>query len=103
MCVCACWVHVVCVHVFCLYGQDRAEARSVHDRSGLPFFEVFVDAPLAVCESRDVKGLYKKARAGEIKGSHPLCSPLVHHRLARPQTQIKHTLFCIIWDYCPDC
>lgn len=32
------------------------------------FFEVFVDAPLHVCEQRDVKGLYKKARAGEIKG-----------------------------------
>jgi sulfate adenylyltransferase len=32
------------------------------------FVEVFVDAPLEVCESRDVKGLYKKARAGEIKG-----------------------------------
>lgn len=36
--------------------------------AGLPFFEVFVHAPLEVCESRDVKGLYKKARAGEIKG-----------------------------------
>jgi adenylylsulfate kinase len=31
------------------------------------FFEVYVSAPLEVCESRDVKGLYKKARAGEIK------------------------------------
>lgn len=48
--------------------QDREEARSVHASSGLPFFEVFVHAPLEVCESRDVKGLYKKARAGEIKG-----------------------------------
>lgn len=32
------------------------------------FFEVFVDTPLSVCESRDVKGLYKKAREGSIKG-----------------------------------
>ncbi|HAJ91372.1 MAG TPA: hypothetical protein DCO71_01905, partial [Gammaproteobacteria bacterium] len=32
------------------------------------FIEVFVDAPLEVCEARDPKGLYKKARAGEIKG-----------------------------------
>ena len=32
------------------------------------FVEVFADAPLEVCEQRDVKGLYKKARAGEIKG-----------------------------------
>lgn len=44
------------------------EARKVHDTAGLPFFEIFVDAPLDICESRDVKGLYKKARAGEIKG-----------------------------------
>lgn len=43
------------------------EARdTVRDRIG-DFVEVFVDAPLAVCEDRDVKGLYKKARAGEIK------------------------------------
>ena len=34
---------------------------------GLPFFEVFVDTPLEECERRDVKGLYKKARAGIIK------------------------------------
>lgn len=48
--------------------QDRTEARRIHEKAGLPFFEVFVNAPLDVCESRDVKGLYKKARAGQIKG-----------------------------------
>ena len=32
------------------------------------FIEIFVDAPLEVCEKRDPKGLYKKARAGELKG-----------------------------------
>lgn len=36
----------------------------------MPFIEVYIDAPLAVVEARDPKGLYKKARAGEIKGSH---------------------------------
>ncbi|KAJ3614446.1 hypothetical protein NHX12_018019 [Muraenolepis orangiensis] len=40
----------------------------IHEAAGLPFFEVFVDAPLDVCEQRDVKGLYKRARAGEIRG-----------------------------------
>lgn len=50
--------------------QDRNEARKIHASSGLPFFEVFIHAPLEVCEKRDVKGLYKKARAGEIKGWH---------------------------------
>lgn len=48
--------------------QDRLNARKIHEAAGLPFFEVFVDAPLDVCEQRDVKGLYKKARAGEIRG-----------------------------------
>lgn len=53
--------------------QDRNNARRIHEGASLPFFEVFVDAPLHVCEQRDVKGLYKKARAGEIKGE-PKCS-----------------------------
>lgn len=39
------------------------------------FLEVFVDTPLAVCEKRDVKGLYKKARAGELKGFTGIDSP----------------------------
>lgn len=47
---------------------DRNMARAIHQKSGLPFFEVFVDTPLEVCEQRDVKGLYKKARDGIIKG-----------------------------------
>lgn len=50
------------------YAKDRENARKVHKDAGLQFYEVFVDTPLEVCEQRDVKGLYKKARAGEIKG-----------------------------------
>lgn len=50
------------------YLKDREQARKIHEDSGLRFFEVFVDTPLEVCEQRDVKGLYKKARAGIIKG-----------------------------------
>ena len=44
--------------------------RRVHEnsKSPLPFIEVFVDTPLEECELRDTKGLYKKARAGLIKG-----------------------------------
>jgi hypothetical protein len=52
----------------CTVFQDRENARKIHESAGLPFFEIFVDAPLNICESRDVKGLYKRARAGEIKG-----------------------------------
>ena len=49
------------------YRRDRDEVRALHDASGMDFIEVFVDVPLEVAESRDPKGLYKKARAGEIK------------------------------------
>lgn len=49
------------------YRSDRDEVRRLHDAAGLPFVEVHVDCSLAVAESRDPKGLYKKARAGEIK------------------------------------
>jgi len=50
------------------YRGDRARARAIHEAAGLRFLEVFVDTPLEVCEARDPKGLYKKARAGEITG-----------------------------------
>lgn len=43
-------------------------ARKIHEDSELPFFEIFVNASLKICEARDVKGLYKKARSGIIKG-----------------------------------
>ena len=47
------------------YKRDRDAVRAMHE--GLNFVEVFVDTSLEVCEERDPKGLYKKARAGEIK------------------------------------
>ena len=50
------------------YRADRARVRALHAASGLPFIEVFVDTPIEVCEARDPKGLYKKARAGQITG-----------------------------------
>ncbi|MAE65713.1 MAG: adenylyl-sulfate kinase [Phycisphaeraceae bacterium] len=50
------------------YRSDRDLVRALHDEAGIPFLEVYVDAPLDVAEQRDPKGLYKKARAGEIKG-----------------------------------
>ncbi len=50
------------------YIKDRDIARDLHKNDDLPFLEVYVDCPLDVAEERDPKGLYKKARAGEIKG-----------------------------------
>lgn len=55
------------------YISDRALVRELHEKSSLRFIEVFVDAPLEIVEERDPKGLYKKARTGEIKGT-PLTS-----------------------------
>ena len=49
------------------YNGDRDEVRALHDTAELPFVEVFVDCSLSTAEERDPKGLYKKARAGEIK------------------------------------
>ncbi|HEX8084028.1 MAG TPA: adenylyl-sulfate kinase [Solirubrobacteraceae bacterium] len=50
------------------YKADRELARQVHEDAGIDFLEVFVDTPLEECERRDPKGLYARARAGEIKG-----------------------------------
>jgi bifunctional enzyme CysN/CysC len=50
------------------YKADRDMVRASHEAAGLAFIEVFVDTPLEVCEARDPKGLYAKARAGEITG-----------------------------------
>ena len=49
------------------YRADRRMVRDMHEESGLPFLEVFVDTSIDICEERDPKGLYKRARAGEIK------------------------------------
>lgn len=50
------------------FAEDRDMARKIHKDADLKFYEIFVDTPLSVCESRDVKGLYKKAREGAIQG-----------------------------------
>jgi len=69
------------------YRADRDLVRALHDEAKLPFLEVYVETPLEVAEQRDPKGLYKKARAGEIKGftgiddpyEEPLNAELVLH------------------------
>jgi bifunctional enzyme CysN/CysC len=50
------------------YRADRDMVRNRHDASGVPFVEVHVATPLAECERRDPKGLYAKARRGELRG-----------------------------------
>lgn len=57
------------------YRADRDSARELHKQANLPFIEVFVDIPVQVAEQRDPKGLYKKARAGEIKEFTGISAP----------------------------
>lgn len=57
------------------YRADRDAARKLHQDAGIPFIEVYADAPLDVVESRDPKGLYKKAKAGEIKEFTGISAP----------------------------
>ena len=57
---------VALVPVISPYQADRDRARAIHAEAGLRFLEVWVDTPIEVCEARDPKGLYAKARAGEI-------------------------------------
>jgi bifunctional enzyme CysN/CysC len=71
------------------YQADRERARASHSEAGLPFVEIFVDTPLAVCEARDPKGMYAKARAGEIKNftgvNDPYEAPESPHLRLRPE------------------
>ncbi len=57
------------------YRAARDFARALHEAADLPFIEVFVDTPLEECERRDPKGLYAKARAGEITGMTGIDDP----------------------------
>ncbi|MBI2709004.1 MAG: adenylyl-sulfate kinase [Actinobacteria bacterium] len=50
------------------YRADRDRVRARHTEAGVRFLEVFIDTPIEECERRDPKGLYAKARAGEITG-----------------------------------
>ncbi|MHB8531866.1 MAG: adenylyl-sulfate kinase, partial [Solirubrobacteraceae bacterium] len=50
------------------YAADRQSAAALHGAEDLEFLEIFVDAPLELCEQRDPKGLYRRARAGELAG-----------------------------------
>jgi len=59
---------VALVPVISPYRAGRTHARQLHEAAGLTFVEVFVDTPIEVCEQRDPKGLYAKARAGELTG-----------------------------------
>ena len=66
------------------FQADREQVKSIVGSEN--YFEVFVDTPLEICEQRDVKGLYKKARAGEVKNFTGISSP--YERPTRPDVVI---------------
>jgi len=57
------------------YRADRLRVRQLHEVAELAFLEVFVDTPREICESRDPKGLYQKARAGAIENFTGVSDP----------------------------
>ena len=69
------------------YKGDRDEVRELHEQTGLAFIEVFVDCSLAEAEKRDPKGLYKKARAGEIKNFTGIDDP--YEAPVNPEIHLK--------------
>jgi adenylyl-sulfate kinase len=57
------------------YAADRQMAREIHERAGHVFLEAWTDTPLAICEKRDCKRLYERARRGELAGVTGLDAP----------------------------
>lgn len=64
---------VVVVSLISPFREERAMARRI--AGDVPFLEVFIDTPLAVCEARDPKGLYDRARAGKIPDFTGISAP----------------------------
>jgi bifunctional enzyme CysN/CysC len=67
--------NVVITSLISPFREDRARVRELAREAKVPFLEVFVDAPLELCEQRDPKGLYAKARKGEIAQFTGISSP----------------------------
>ncbi len=85
-------VDVVIVPIISPYAEDRAMVRSL---VGNGFVEVFVDAPLDVCFQRDVKGLYKKALAGEIKDFIGVATTHPYEKPEKPDIRIDTTTLSV--------
>lgn len=71
------------------YRMDRNRVRALHTEAGLPFIEIHVKTPLDICEQRDPKGLYKQARAGQLKGFTGIDDP--YEAPLRPEVELDAT------------
>lgn len=69
------------------FQKDRQKVREICHEAGIPFSEVYINTPLEICEQRDPKNLYKKARAGEIKGFTGIDAP--YEAPTQPTLEIK--------------
>jgi bifunctional enzyme CysN/CysC len=56
------------IALICPFAEDRQLIRTLHEQAGLAFAEIFVDTSIEECERRDSKGLYARARAGQLPG-----------------------------------
>jgi adenylylsulfate kinase len=71
------------------YRKDRDLVRELHVKGSLPFIEIYMATPIETCEKRDPKGLYKKARAGELKGFTGIDDP--YEAPSKPELTIDAT------------
>lgn len=85
------------------YRADRDKAREIHQQNGLVFIEVFIDTPVEICEERDPKGLYQKARRGEIKGftgvDDPYEPPLNPELVIKTEEKSPREIVTVLLDY----
>jgi bifunctional enzyme CysN/CysC len=78
---------VVLVSLVSPYAADRERVRAAHEQVSLRFLEVYVNTPLDECERRDPKGLYAKARAGELRGMTGIDDP--YEAPERPDLELR--------------
>jgi adenylylsulfate kinase len=71
------------------YRKDRDTVRALHQAGNLPFIEIHVNTPIGTCEQRDPKGLYKKARAGQLKNFTGIDDP--YEEPLKPELAIDAT------------
>lgn len=101
---------VVLVPVIAPYAEARGRVRADHAGNGVPFGEVFVATSLEVAEGRDVKGLYARARAGEITGmtgvddpyEQPTTAELTLDTAVVPLDQAVEQAYALLTDLTPE-
>merc|ERR1719235_2063416 len=79
--------YIVICSLIAPYKADREDAKEIHAVDNIDFIEVFINAPIEEAEKRDPKGLYKKARAGKIKGFTGIDAP--YEAPTKPEVHLR--------------